>query len=78
MVDDFETPLEKAIRICGGQSALADKIGKTQQHVSYWRTAKNGVPPEHARAIEIATGGAVTRHDLRPDIFDSAQSEPAQ
>ena len=29
------------------------------------------VSPEKAKAIETATGGRVTRHQLRPDIFDA-------
>lgn len=68
------TPLERAIRVCGGQTKLAEKIGLSQQRVSYWRKAKNGVPAEYARDIEEACNGAVTRQQLRPDIFGPAES----
>lgn len=64
------SPLEKAISICGdSQSELARRIGGKVRtgHVYYW--LRNKVPPEHCLAIERATGGAVTCHDLRPDVF---------
>jgi DNA-binding transcriptional regulator YdaS (Cro superfamily) len=35
--------------------------------VSHWR--RRGVPLVRAIAIERATAGAVTRAELRPDIF---------
>lgn len=71
-MDQPETPLEKAIRLAGGQVRLAEKIGKQQQHVSYWLKAKNGVPAEYAKAIEDAVEGQVRRDELRPDIFGPA------
>lgn len=68
-----QTPLQKAIEEAGSQSALAEKINRAQGHVYYWlHHAKNGVPPDAAIEIEKALGGAVTRHDLRPDIFGAA------
>ena len=78
MSEQPKTPLEAAIEHCGGQANLAEKIGKSQQLVSYWRKAKNGVPAEYVAAIEAATDGLVTRHELRPDIFGPAPAEPAQ
>ena len=30
---------------------------------------------ELAKRIEVATNGAVTRHDLRPDIFDPVATQ---
>ena len=65
-------PLVKAIQIAGGQTALAKKIGGgiKQGHVWWWlNRSKSGVPPEYAAAIEKATGGAVTRQDLCPNVF---------
>ncbi|HHT8835129.1 TPA: transcriptional regulator [Burkholderia cenocepacia] len=58
--------IERAIAIAGSQSALAGALGVTQQTVSNW--LKGGqIRPEHCSAIELFTGGAVTRRDLRPD-----------
>jgi DNA-binding transcriptional regulator YdaS (Cro superfamily) len=71
------TPLERAIDHCGGQTQLAERIGKSQQLVSYWMKAKNGVPAEYVRDIEAACEGKVTRHDLRPDIFGPAPEHAA-
>jgi DNA-binding transcriptional regulator YdaS (Cro superfamily) len=62
--------LERAIEIVGGQAALARRIGGKirQQHVWYW--LKHSVPAKYCGDIERATYGQVTRHDLRPDVFD--------
>ena len=62
--------LSRAIEIAGSQAALAVRIGGKvkQQHVSYW--VRNGiVPAEHVLAIEAATARAVTRGELRPDLY---------
>jgi DNA-binding transcriptional regulator YdaS (Cro superfamily) len=55
--------------IGGGQVALARRLGITSAAVNQWVTGTRPVPPERCRAIEAATGGAVTRYDLRPDVF---------
>lgn len=69
--------LDKAIDHAGGVTALAEKLGVRQSVVSNWRTrgVSPRVPAERCIAIEQATKGAVTRHDLRPDVFGPA---PAQ
>jgi DNA-binding transcriptional regulator YdaS (Cro superfamily) len=59
--------LERAIAILGSQRQLADHCGTRQQTVSKW--LKNGVPPIKVISIERAVNGAVTRYDLRPDIY---------
>jgi DNA-binding transcriptional regulator YdaS (Cro superfamily) len=66
--------LQRAVDIVGGQTALAAALGEPikQGHVWYWLEKKGGeVPAEHCAAIERATDGKVTRHDLRPDVFGS-------
>lgn len=73
---ETQTPLERAIEIAGGQSALAVKIGRAQGHIHYWlKLSKAGVPPQAAIDIENALSRAVTRHELRPDIFGPAPSK---
>lgn len=62
--------LKKAIEVVGGQAALARRIGKKPGHVWAWLNRDHRVPVEMCRPIEEATNGAVTRHELRPDIFD--------
>lgn len=65
--------LERAIEVAGGLSALAVAIGSTPQVVQNWR--KRGVPPERCADVERATGGKVTRADLRPDLFGEVPRE---
>ena len=61
-------PLNKAIETLGGVSKLAASIGVSQNVVSNWR-ARGQVPANRCADLERATDGAVTRHDLRPDVF---------
>ena len=64
--------LRRAVTLVGSQSALARALGDNvkQGHVWYWLEKGQGkVPAEYCAAIELATGGKITRHDLRPDIF---------
>lgn len=66
--------------IGGGQAALARRLGITPAAVNQWVVGSRPVPAERCRAIEAATGGAVTRYDLRPDVFGeppAANESPA-
>ena len=60
-----DSALERAITEAGGTAALARTINVTPQAISQW----DRVPAERALAVEQATGGKVTRHELRPDIY---------
>jgi len=64
--------LQKAVDIVGGQKALGDAIGKSQQYI--WNLINDAkvVKAEIAIQIETATDGKVTRAQLRPDIFTEA------
>jgi len=64
----MNTGLDKAIEVCGGVTALARKIGTAQPVVSNWLTRRR-VPAGRVLAVERATGGKVTRHELRPDLY---------
>lgn len=70
-------PLEKAINLANGQSELARKCGISQQKISYWLRKAKRVPAEHVISIERATGGRVTRHELRPDIYPQEEHAAA-
>ena len=53
------------------QSDMADRLGVSQGMVSHWLRGRKNITAEKARDIEIATNGAVRRHELRPDVFDA-------
>jgi len=54
------------------QAELARVCSQKPQAVTRWvRTGR--VPAHHCIAIEEATGGAVTRYDLRPDVFGAVK-----
>lgn len=74
-----KNPLLEAISIAGSQTNLARLAGVSQQDISYWlRKARKGIPLERVPAIEHATGGRVTRYDLRPDFFGADPSIPTK
>jgi TorA maturation chaperone TorD len=59
--------LSDAIRLAGGVSELARRIGISQPAVTNWER----VPAERVLAVEAATG--VPRIRLRPDLYGEAQ-----
>ena len=61
--------LERAVALVGSQSALARALGKQPGHVWWWLRRSGRAPAEYVIAIESATNGRVTRHELRPDIY---------
>ena len=64
-------PLEVAIRHIGTQDAFARRLGIKSPSVSEWKS-RGKVPAYRCIAIEQLTDGAVTRYDLRPDVFGVA------
>jgi DNA-binding transcriptional regulator YdaS (Cro superfamily) len=65
--------IERAAQLAGGQSALARKLGCTPQAVS--KMCSTGkVPAERVIPVERAVDGAVTRHELRPDLYPMEQA----
>lgn len=69
------TGLERAINHLGTANALAKKLGLFPQHVHNWKS--RGVPAQRCIDIEQATEGAVTRYELRPDVFGDKPGEAA-
>lgn len=67
--------LAKAIDIVGGQSQLARLLGVKQANIWHWLNRAERVPGEYVLGIEKATGGAITRRDLRPDLYPDVSAE---
>lgn len=59
--------LDVAIDVVGGVANLAQACGVTRQAIMKWRRRR--VPAERVASIEHATAGAVSREQLRPDLF---------
>jgi DNA-binding transcriptional regulator YdaS (Cro superfamily) len=70
----MKSPLEKAIDAVGSQAELAKALGVKPQHVWNWLHRDNKVPAEQVIAIETATEGKVSRHELRPDLYPNEQA----
>jgi DNA-binding transcriptional regulator YdaS (Cro superfamily) len=60
--------LDEAAAVAGSFAALAAEIGVSASTPSMWK-ARGSVPPEYCLAVERASGGRVTRADLRPDDY---------
>lgn len=52
------------------QEQFATFLGVSQGLVWQWIAGKTRITAERAKEIERKTGGEITRHDLRPDIFE--------
>lgn len=66
--------LRKFINAPGmGQTRAAALFGVSQGLVSHWLNGRKRITAERAKQIETATGGAVSRADLRPDLFADQQ-----
>ncbi|WP_413323302.1 transcriptional regulator [Acidithiobacillus ferriphilus] len=63
----------KTLSMFGSQDAMAKAIGVSQFAVSKWVRGVGAISAESAVLIEHATGGVITREDLRPDIFRKDQ-----
>lgn len=62
----------KAADILGGNVGLAEVIDVHPSFISQMVTGRRKVPCGYCLAIENATRGAVTRYQLRPDVFGEA------
>lgn len=65
---DTISAVDRAVAITGGQSALARLVGVQQPHVHKWVRSQR-IPAERVLPIYRATRGAVTPHQMRPDIY---------
>lgn len=68
MIDAFRT----AVDLVGGQSATAKAIGASRARVHWLYRHGKRCPAKLVEKVEAATSGAVSRHQLRPDVFGDA------
>lgn len=68
-------PILKAVNTVGSQSGLAKAIGAPPALVWQWVHGQRPIAAKWCIPIETATGGQVTRHDLRPDIFGAGPEQ---
>lgn len=71
---DKDPRIARAIEACGTQAALAAAIGVKQQTISKLLNRERPISGEIAARIHRATGGRVSRHELRPDLFEASAS----
>lgn len=76
--DTFATLFARAVEIAGGsETKLAAAAGVSQNAI--WAAKKAGrVSAQMAVRIEAATGGKVTRSQLRPDLWPASETAPAE
>ncbi len=72
---EWKDHLKRAIEQLGSQPVLAREIGCSQSKISWLLQKADKIDAEDAVAIERATGGQVTKTQLRPDLWPS---EPQQ
>ena len=65
-------PIAAAIAAAGGQRKLADALGVTPGLVSQWLTGRTRVAPRWCIPLGNVAPQAVTRYQLRPDVFGTA------
>lgn len=65
---DTTTTIRKIVAACGSQSRLATALNLKPMAISQWKR-RGRIPVEHVLAIEQLTGGQVTRHEMRPDLY---------
>jgi DNA-binding transcriptional regulator YdaS (Cro superfamily) len=69
-----ETGIDKAVRLAGSQTALANLLGLSPQAVQKW--VVQGFPPgRRCRKIEDALNNEVTRYELNPVVFGDSPIE---
>ncbi|MFI9652822.1 transcriptional regulator [Guyparkeria halopsychrophila] len=75
MSDNQPFALARAVDLAGSQSELARRIGVDQPHIWNWlNRGRKRVPGEYVIPIEEAVGGAVTRQQLRPDLYPESDA----
>lgn len=76
---EIDSALAHAIRHIGGQTALARLLDTRQSTVRSWLERGQPLPAEYVLRVEAELrrrGIAISRHDLRPDIYPLELEQP--
>lgn len=63
---------ERMAAAAGSVDELCRRLSVSRQALHQWKTRR--VPAERVLDVERATGGQVSRHELRPDIYPPAEA----
>ena len=66
----MQNPIKAAIEHLGNQKALADALSVSPSFISQCLSGHRKMPVEHCKRIESLTNGAVTKAQIRPDIYE--------
>lgn len=69
--DICKDAVKRAITLAGGPSKLARLLGKqfSQSQISNWLYRNKKIPAKHVILVEKSLKGAITRYELRPDLY---------
>ncbi len=68
-MENHKSPIEIACDAVGSQAEMSRILDVSPAMVNQLVKGSRPVPIEHCLAIETATGGKVTRQELRPEDF---------
>jgi len=69
--------MHRVINHFGSQAKTASALGVCQQRVSVVARSEK-IPAEWVLKIWDATGGAISPHEMRPDLYPDADYRPRQ
>lgn len=64
---ESDSPLARAVRSVGSQSAFGRLLGKRQSVIYSWLKRGTALPSKYVLTVEAATG--ISRHELAPDVY---------
>lgn len=65
---DWKEHVQRAVRLLGSQSRLAEALGCSQSKISWLLVTAEEISAEDALAIHRVTNGRVAAANLRPDL----------
>ena len=67
--------IDQAAQAAGGRASLAKQLEVSVAAIGNWKS--RGIPIEYCASIEMASGGMVTRRELRPHDWEKIWPELA-